>query len=107
MREQLEKDRLRNNLDKIYTNMWRFNAGLGFRTWRYVLLQKRIDVWAEEEKNQRKKFEGLENKYNYAVTQHDSQISYRQNDPKIRSLWNRWRQYTQRKIFNNINKERF
>ena len=53
-----------------------------------------------------KKFEGLEIKYNYAVGRHDEQIRYRQYDPKTRSLWNRWRQYTQRKIFNNVNKDK-
>ena len=51
-----------------------------------------------------KRFEGLEAKYKYAVSRHDGQVTYRQYDPKIRALWNKWRQYTQRKIYNNINK---
>ena len=54
-----------------------------------------------------KRFEGLEAKYKYAVNRHDSQVTYRQYDPKTRALWNRWRQYTQRKIYNNINKVKF
>lgn len=51
-----------------------------------------------------KRFEGLEKKYKYAIGRHDSQVTYRQYDPTIRSLWNRWRQYTQHKIFNNNHK---
>lgn len=36
---------------------------------------------------------------------HDSQVTYRQYDPTIRGLWNEWRQYTQKKIFNNLKKK--
>lgn len=35
-----------------------------------------------------KRFEGLENKYKYAVGRHDGQVIYRQFDPKIRAMWN-------------------
>ena len=59
-------------------------------------------LWNEEEKKQMKKFESLEKKYNYAVDRHDGQVTYRQYDPKIRALWNKWRQYSQNKINNNI-----
>lgn len=52
-----------------------------------------------------KRFEGLEAKYKYAVHRHDSQVIYRQYDPKTRALWNVWRQYTQKKIFNNKKKK--
>ena len=86
---------------KIYTKTYKFNAGVGFRIWRYVNLDKRIILWTEEEKRQMKKFEGLEKKYKYAISLHNGQVIYRQYDPKIRALWNIWRQYTQNKIYNN------
>jgi hypothetical protein len=45
MKEELFKQRIRNNLLKIYTKTYRYNAGVGFRIWRYVLLDKRIILW--------------------------------------------------------------
>ncbi len=53
-----------------------------------------------------KRFEGLEKKYKYAINVHNGYVDYRQYDPTIRGLWNAWRQYTQKKIFNNIKKDR-
>ena len=48
MKEEVFKARIRGNLDKIYTKKYKFNAGFAFRAWRYVLLEKRITLWAEE-----------------------------------------------------------
>jgi hypothetical protein len=40
------------------------------------------------------------------VNRHNGNVDYRQYDPLMRSLWNAWRQYTQKKIFNNIKKKK-
>ena len=105
MKEEIFKARIRSNLEKIYVKSYRFNLGVGFRIWRYVYLKRWIKEWTEEEIRQMKRFEGLEAKYKYAVHRHDSQVIYRQYDPKTRALWNIWRQYTQKKIFNNKKKK--
>jgi hypothetical protein len=59
MKEELFNLRIRTNLEKIYVKTYRFNLGLGFRNWRYVLLEKHVQIWTEEEKMQMKRFEGL------------------------------------------------
>ncbi len=45
MKEEVVKHHIRTNLDKIYTKKYRFNLGLGFRTWKYVNLYNRIKLW--------------------------------------------------------------
>lgn len=47
MKEKLYHERIKDNLLKIYTKTYKFNAGVGFRIWRYVNLDKRIILWTE------------------------------------------------------------
>lgn len=59
MQYTLQNDRIRANLSRIYHNSFLHNAGLGFRTWRFVYLHKKNQIWSFEEKRQMKRFEGL------------------------------------------------
>ena len=47
IKEEIFKARIRNNLEKIYVKTYRFNAGVGFRIWRYVYLQRWIKAWTD------------------------------------------------------------
>lgn len=51
-----------------------------------------------------KRFEGLEAIQENAITRHNHQVDYRTNDVKFRRIMNVWRQYTQKKVRNNVKK---
>lgn len=100
MRYALQNDRIRKNLSRIYHSSFLHNVGLGFRVWRMVYLHKMNQIWTFEEKKQMRKFEGLEQKYKYAVTRHNQQVDYRLFDSLTRSTFNEWRKYSEIKARN-------
>jgi len=44
----LQNDRLRANISRIYHESYLHNAGLGFRIWRLVYLNKKNQIWTLE-----------------------------------------------------------
>lgn len=48
MKEEGLKAKLRRNLSKIYTKTFRANAGLAFKIWRIVYLNKKNHEWTME-----------------------------------------------------------
>jgi hypothetical protein len=59
MAYEIQNDKIKKNLSRIYHNSYLHNVGIGFRIWHIVLMDKRNKIWAEEEKQYMKKFEGL------------------------------------------------
>lgn len=56
LKYMLQNDRLRANLSRIYHESYLHNAGLGFRIWRLVYLNKKNQIWTQEQQRQMKRF---------------------------------------------------
>jgi len=104
MKEEVIKAKHRRNLGKIYAKTYRMNVGLFFKVWHTVSLNKRVAECNKHFEQEKARFSFIETKSNYAVKRHDAQVDFRNNDVKLRRIMNFLRQYTQRKIFNNLNK---
>lgn len=47
MQFQIQNDRIKKNLSRIYHTGYLHNVGLGFRTWRLVYYNKKKQIWTE------------------------------------------------------------
>ena len=106
MREEILRNRIKKNLSKAYSKKYRNNAGMAFKIWRLLSLNKKIEEYTcnygEEIANYNfvcKQKEKLQKVYNDSV-------NFRIDNRKMRMIFDFLKKYTRRKIDNQASQRK-
>lgn len=107
MRTQILRNKLRKNLTYIYAKKYRHNAGLAFKIWRIVNLNKKIVEGKAAFDVQVENYKIVSEKLDKLVRDYDKSVNHRIGDRKLRKIFDFMKRYTKIKIDNNNKKKKF